>query len=403
MLDFTITEEQEAIVKMVREFSQKVIRPRVREMDDNEAIPDEILKGLAEQGIFGMAFKKEYGGGGMDPITVGLVAEEMAKADLTCAIPVFFLVQTAWGHVLQKYGTEEAKKELIPKVCKGEIFLGIGSTEPGCGSDVMSIKTKAEDKGDHYVLNGEKMYISGVREVIEQMPDGGGHLSIIKTDPDAGAKGLTLMYVPLKSEGIKTTVLEDWGRRGISTGGFAMDNVKIPKKYVVGEVGSGFKYLMQGFDYARAIIALVCCGAAQAGMQEAIEYIKQRETFGKPLAKYEGVQFVLAENWALIDAIRLLALKSLWMYDQEQNHGNFDRFEVTHTIAEAKMLGPVYGFKALNESMQWFGAFGYTKECNIDLGLRGIRSYQWAEGATEILKMIIARGLLGKEFVPTKK
>ena len=181
-----------------------------------------------------------------------------------------------------------------------------------------------------------------------------------------------------------------------------MEDVKVPKKYLVGEEGRGFFYLMQGFDYARAIIALVCCGASMRAMEIAMDYIKQRKAFGTPLAKFEGVQFPLAENWSQMEAIRLLSLKALWMYNREQNEGKAERFETSKCIAEAKLLAPIMAFKAINEAMQWFGAFGYTTECPLDMALKGVRSYQWAEGASEVLKMIVARELLGKEFVATK-
>ncbi len=402
MIDFELTEEQKMVQKMVGEFAMAKIAPRVEEMENNEKIPDEIIQGLAEQGLMGMPIDPKYGGSGSDPITVGIAGEQLGRADISCSIPVFFLVPAAWGIVLQKYGNEQLKQEVLPKVTSGKIFLGIGSTEPNTGSDVLNIKTKAHKEGNEWVLNGEKMYISGVKEVIHQMPEGGGYMTIIKTDESKGAKGLSLFYVPLRDvEGITPTYLEDWGRKGISTGGFAMEDVRIPEHYLIGEEGKGFYYLMEGFDYARAIIALVCCGAAMQGMEYAMEYIKERHAFGTPLAKYEGVQFKLAENWGLIEGIRMLGLKALWMVDQEQK-GKADRFDVTHQVAMSKMLAPPYAHKALDDALQWYGAYGFTTECPLHLGIKGVRSYMWAEGAHEIQKMIVARGLLGKDFVATK-
>jgi acyl-CoA dehydrogenase len=159
---------------------------------------------------------------------------------------------------------------------------------------------------------------------------------------------------------------------------------------------------MQGFDFARAIIALVCCGAAMAALDSGMEYVKQRRAFTQPIGRFEGIQFKLAEDYTRVDAARLLAYRATWMYDQEQRNKAFDRFEVTKAIAEAKMLAPVTAFEAINDVLQWFGAFGYTLDCPIEMALRGVRSYMLAEGSTEIMKIIVARELLGKEFTASQ-
>ena len=192
---------------------------------------------------------------------------------------------------------------------------------------------------------------------------------------------------------------EEMGRKGISTGGFKLDNVHLPVTNLVGEENRGFYYAMEGFDYARAIIAAVCAGAAMSALEHGIEYIKQRKTFGTPIGRYQGIQFRLAEHYAKIDAVRLLAYRGLWMLDRELKGEPVSRFEVTKNIAEAKMLAPQWAFEAMNDVMQWFGAFGYTTECPIEMGVRGARSYLWAEGSNEIMRIIIARELLGKEYI----
>ena len=210
---------------------------------------------------------------------------------------------------------------------------------------------------------------------------------------------MTLLYVPLQgTPGITFTRLDDWGRKGISSGGFLLENVKIPGFYRIGEENKGFYHAMQGFDYARGIISLVCCGAAMRSLEHAMEYIKQRRVFGHPVGQYEGVQLKLAEHWARLDALRLLSYKALWMYNREIQ-GEDLRFDVTRACAEAKLLAPATAFAAINDAIQWFGAFGYTVECPLFLALQGVRSYFWAEGAREIMGIIVARELLGREFV----
>ena len=243
------------------------------------------------------------------------------------------------------------------------------------------------------------MYISGIRETMEQMPEGGGYLTLAKTEPAQGTRGMSLFYVPLnKNPGLSVTYIEEMGRKGMSAGGFLMKDVRVPVDCRLGEENKGFYQAMEGFDYARAVIAAVCVGATMAALEAGIEYIKQRKAFNQPIARFEAIQFKLAEDYARIDAVRLLTYRALWMLDQEAQNKTFSRFEVSKAIAEAKMLAPVTAFEAINDVLQWFGAYGYTLDCPIEMALRGVRSYMLAEGTTEVMKMIVARELLGKEY-----
>jgi acyl-CoA dehydrogenase len=301
---------------------------------------------------------------------------------------------------MNKYGREIIKSEILPKITRGAAFLGIASTEPDAGSDLANMRTIAIKKDDSYIISGEKMFISGINEITNHLPEGGGYVMLAKTEPAKGTRGISLFYIPIKKlKGISTTVLKDWGRKGISTGGFAMDNVEIPADYLIGEENRGFYIAMEGFDYARAIISLVASGVALSCLEQAMEHIKKRVAFGQPLGKFEGVQFKLAEHWSRLEASRLLGYKALWMYEKEQKERLFTRFEVTKVCAAAKLSAVPSAFEAINDAIQWFGAYGYTTDCPLELALKGVRSYYWAEGALEIMKIIVARELLGKEFV----
>ena len=402
-MDFTFSDEEKLFREAMRDFCEKEIEPRAREIEEKGVIPQDLIKKMSELGILGMTCSDKYGAAGASFVMAGIAAEEIARADISCATAVFFLVQAAWGKILDRYGNEELKEDVIPNIVKGKSFLGIATTEPDAGSDLASMRSTAKRVGDKYILNGEKMYISGVREVMEQMELGGGHLTLVKTDPAKGVKGMSFFYVPLRDlKGITPTYIEEWGRRGISTGGFAMQDVEVPASYRVGDENRGFYMAMEGFDYARAIISVVCAGAALRALELGAEYIKERKVFGVPIGKFEGIQFKLAEDYSIMDAIRLLGYRALWMIDRELK-GKASRFEVSKMVAEAKMLAPPYAFNVINDALQWFGAFGYSKECPVEMGLRGVRSYMWAEGSNEIMKIIVARELLGKEFVPTKK
>ncbi len=399
-MDFELSAEQRLIQHTIRDFGQKEIKPLLRKIDEDERIPFSIIQSLSKLGILGITVAKEYGGADADPLTTGIIAEELAKADISCAIPTFFLVQAAWGYVLNKYGRESIKNEILPKITKGTVFLGIASTEPDAGSDLANMKTTAIKKDDKYIISGEKMFISGINEITNYLPDGGGYVMLAKTEPAKGTHGISLFYIPIKDlKGISTTLLKDWGRRGISSGGFAMDNVEIPADYLIGEENKGFYIAMEGFDYARAIISLVASGVALSALEQAMEYIKKRIAFCQPLGKFEGVQFKLAEHWSKLEASRLLGYKALWMYGKEQKENAFTRFEVTKVCAAAKLSAVPSAFEAINDAIQWFGAYGYTTDCPLELALKGVRSYYWAEGALEIMKIIVARELLGKEFI----
>jgi acyl-CoA dehydrogenase len=402
-VDFNFSPEHELFRKTVREFCSREISPHSREMERNARMPDSIIRGLANIGLFGLAIPTQYAGSAADAMSAGIAGEEIGRADLSCATAVLYLVPVAWSHVLSKFGSSELKKSTLPKIASGKGFLGIGATEAGVGSDLGNMSTTAKRVGDEYILNGEKMYISGIREANDQMSDGSGYLVLAKTDPSAGTKGISFFFVPFKNTaGLTPSYLEEMGRRGMSAGGFLMKDVHVPAENRLGEENKGFYYAMEGFDFARAIIALVCCGAAMAALDSGMDYIKQRRAFKQPIGRFEGIQFKLAEDYTRVDATRLLAYRALWMYDQEQRNKTFGRFEVTKAIAEAKMLAPVTAFEVINDVLQWFGAFGYTLDCPLEMGLRGVRSYMLAEGSTEIMKIIVARQLLGKEFAASQ-
>jgi acyl-CoA dehydrogenase len=396
MVDYNFSEEQELFRESMKEFCASEIVPKTEKLEGATQMPEEVIKALAKFELLGMVIDPEYGGLGTDVVTAGIAAEELARADPSCAIPVLFLVGTSWGHVLDKYGTEEAKKEILPKAIKGEQIIGIATTESDIGSDLANMKTKISKKGNKYVINGEKMYISGVAEAVNY---GGGHVTLARMTPELGTRGMCMFYLPLKdTPGITPTYVEDIGREAISCGGFDIKNVEIPKHYLIGEENKGFYIVHEGYELARGLISLVCAGAAAKALENGIAYIKERKAFGRPIGKYEGIQFKLAEHHVKIQALRELGYKALWTYDQEIQ-GKASRFDVSMAIAMAKSVAPFWSFDAINDVMQWQGAFGYTKECQDQKAWRGVRSFTLAEGSSEIMKLIIARELLGKDFL----
>ena len=404
-MDFGWTHEQEMWRRSVREFAQEKIAPRVREIDSSGKIPQDIVKDMADLGLLALTTSEEYGGAGGDWTMAAIAAEELGRADISLAIPVLFLVEAAWGFIFDRYGSEELKAAYLPKVTAGDAFLGIATTEPAGGSDIVNAcRTRAVRDGDGWLLNGEKVYVSGVAE---SNAWGGIHLTLARTDFDESAehRAFTFFAVPIQDHPrIALTLFEDMGRMGISTGGFAMEDVRLRATHQVGDFNRGFYHAMEGFSAARVLIAATCVGAAEAVQKMGIEYIKERTAWKRPLASYEGIQFPLAEQYAEIEATRLLAYKAAWLMDQMYGAGGFSHHDVALAAAIAKMKAPLVGFEVMNEVANWFGALAYTKEAPIEMGIRGIRSYSiGAEGTMNIMKLIIARELLGAEFLPYRQ
>jgi acyl-CoA dehydrogenase len=399
-MDFHWTEEQELWRKTVREFARKKITPLVREIDTEKKIPEHLVKDMARLGLLAPTVSTEYGGAGIDWTMACIAAEELGRADISLAVPVLYLVESAWGYIFNRYGTPEAKKEYLSRITAGDAFCGIAVTEPEGGSDIVgAARTQAEKQGDAWVLTGEKMFISGVSE---SKTWGGIHLTLARTEKAQGHKGFSFFAVPLKdAPGIETTLLEDMGRMGISTGGFTLQKATVPESYLVGDLNHGFYYAMEGFSVARVLIGATCVGAAEAALELGKDHIRTRKAFGRPLATFEGIQFPLAEHHCNIEGVKLLVYKAAWMLDKMYKEHSCTHQDVALAAAMCKLRAPIHAFEVMNEVADWLGATGYTKEYPIEMGIRGVRSYSiGAEGTMNIMRIIIARELLGKEFLP---
>ncbi|MFX1570944.1 MAG: acyl-CoA dehydrogenase family protein, partial [Promethearchaeota archaeon] len=343
-MSFKFTEEQDMIRESVREFAQSKIAPIALQMEETKEIPQDVVKGMAELGLMTCTADEKYGGPGLNAVSAGVIAEELARADCTGSTCVYYLVPASWGFLLNKYGTEEAKQEIFPKTVSGEWFLGIATTESDAGSDVGGTKTTIKPDGDGFVVNGEKMYISGVREAVKY---GGGHITIAHQTPELGTRGMTVFYLPLTVEGITPTYVADLGREGISCGGFSIDNVKIPKHYILGEENKGFYILHEGYEYARALITVICASAGLKSLENGINYIQERKSFGKPLSQYQGINFRLAEHYTKLNMLRDWGYRALKTIDLEQE-GKATRFETSKIVAMGKMVCSEWACAAIN-------------------------------------------------------
>jgi acyl-CoA dehydrogenase len=395
-MDFSFTREEELFRSSVREFCEGTIAPAAAIIDETGAIPDEIIRAMGKAGLLGITVSDEYGGKGATFVTAAIAAGEIARADMSMAVAVYYLVEAGWGFLFERYGTRKAKEELLPAVVEGKTFLGIASTEATGGSDIASTSTSLIRKDGAFLVNGSKSFISGVREAVER---GGGFVTVVKTDPPAGHKGLSLCYLPVKDrEGITIRTTKQMGREGISNGFITMRNTEIPDHYLIGEWNRGFYYAMEGFNCARTLVAAACIGAAERAIESGMEHIMKRRLFGRLLSDFEGIQFQLAEDHVRLESAKLLVYRAAWMLDRMYSENRFDHGQVNEAVAAAKLSAPSAAFDIIKDAMMWHGALGYTREAGLERGLRGVASYiMGAEGPMNIMKLIIAKELLGQE------
>lgn len=396
-MDFELTDDERAFQEAVRRFGDRVLRPNERRIDAEGRIPAEVLAEMAHLGLLAMPVPAEYGGMGASAVLTEIAAEEIGRGDFSMATAVFFLLEAGWGWVLARHGPEATRTEVLPPVCRGEAFLGIATTEPGGGSDLARMRTTSRRDGAEFVLRGEKAFLSGVEEAKAL---GGGHLTLAKS----AQGGFDFLYVPTRGAGLATQRFTNMGRMGISTGAITYDDARVPARYLLGESGHGFEYAMEGFTVARTFVSAACVGAAERALEMGMAYVKERQAFGQPLGKFEGIQFELVDLFTQIEAVKWQCRRAAWLLDRYTLRGDSShRSEVDRAVAAVKLTAPPIAFDTVRKVMMWFGAAGYTKDVGLELGFRGIMSYMvGAEGGLNIMRIILGRELLGKEFVPYK-
>jgi cyclohexanecarboxyl-CoA dehydrogenase len=378
-LDFEFTGEQELFRRTVREFARKEIAPKIREYERKEEFPWDIFRKMGNSGLLGLRLPRQFGGQEADAVTMGILQEELGRVGWQ--IPLGDIM----GEILALHGPERLKAEWLPALVKGEKMLGIANTEPSAGSDAAAITTRAIRKGNNYVLNGEKQFITGIDEC-------GAYCILAKTDPDKGAKGVSMFFVETEAPGIEKYKLDALGWKLFSFGGLVLKDVAVPATNLIGEENQGFVYVMETFDLMRALIAIWCLGLAEESLDENIEYVKQRKAFGRPIAKFESVQSRIVEGHTKLEAARLLCYRTLWLKDKGQ--------KITKDASMVKWYAPLIAFTVVNDCLQNRGALGYTTECLDEYRLREIRGASIGDGTTDINKIVVAREILGREFLP---
>ncbi|MGM0759755.1 MAG: glutaryl-CoA dehydrogenase Acd [Thermodesulfobacteriota bacterium] len=381
-MDFSWTKEQEMLRKSVREFATKKLVPNLSEWDQEHYFPyEEALKPMGELGFFGTVIPEEYGGEGMGFMASTIVTEEIARAASSLRVQVN-MQELGCAYTIYRYGSEEVKKKYIPKLVEAEYVGGFGITEPDAGSDVMAMQATAEDKGDHWVLNGNKTWISNahVADVL---------IFYAYTDQSKGSKGLSAFVIePKNFNGVKTTKLDKMGSHCSPTGEVFLDNTKVPKENILGKPGDGARIVFSSLNQTRLSAAAGGVGLAQACLDEIIKYCKQRKQFGKPIGEFQMNQEMIGQLSAEIEAARLVVYKASYTKDQGKLNNGLD-------VAQAKYLAGEVANKAANFAMRILGAYGYSTEYPVERLFRDMPTYYMVEGSANICKMIIALDQLG--------
>lgn len=378
-MDFTLTEEQLAVKEAARDFAQQSLLPGVIERDSNMTFPLEQVKEMGALGLLGMMVDPAYGGGGMDTLSYVLAMEEISKIDNSCS--VIMSVNNSlvcWG--IEKYGTEEQKQKYLPKLTSGGWIGSFCLSEPEAGSDATSQRTTAEDKGDYYLLNGTKNWIT----------NGGSsslHIVIAQSDPEKKHRGINAFLVEADTEGVSIGAKEDkLGIRSSDTHTIMYNDVKVSKENRIGDDGFGFKFAMKVLSGGRIGIAAQALGIAQGAYELAKKYALEREAFGKPIAKHQAISFKLAEMATDIEAARLLVHKAAKMKDEG--------LDFTTAASMAKLFASTAAMKHTVEAVQVHGGYGFVKEYHVERLMRDAKITQIYEGTSEIQKLVIARDIL---------
>ncbi|MDD4587362.1 MAG: acyl-CoA dehydrogenase [Heliobacteriaceae bacterium] len=378
-MDWQLTEEQELIVKMAREFAQQEVAPRAAEVDKNHRFPGENVARMKELGLMGICIPEAYGGGGADYLTYIMVAEELARACATTGV-ILSVHMSVCTYPIFQLGTEAQRQKYVVPLAKGEKLGAFALTEPGAGSDAAAQQTVAVRDGDHYVLNGSKCFITN-----------GAYADVFivaaMTDKSKGTKGISAFIVEKDFPGFSVGQTEDkMGLKGSSTTEIILKNCVVPVENLLGQEGEGFKVAMTALDGGRISIGAQAVGIAQASLDAAVAYAKSRRQFGKPIAAFQAVQFMLAEMATRIEAARGLVHRAAWLKEKHR--------PVTQASAMAKYYASEVASWCANRAVQIHGGYGYITSFPVERYMRDAKVTEIYEGTTEIQKLVIAGNLL---------
>ncbi len=377
-MNFKMTDEQELAQSLFREFAENEVRPLAAEIDEEERFPTEIIPMMAEIGILGIPFPEEYGGSGMGNLEYSIAVEELSKACASTGVIVSAHTSLcAWP--IYAFGTEEQKQKYLTPLASGEKLGAFGLTEPNAGSDAAGQKTIAEDKGDHYLINGSKIFITNGYYADT-------YVIFAMTDKEKGTKGISAFIMEKGTEGFTFGTKEKkMGIRASATYELIFDNVKLPKENLLGEIGAGFKIAMATLDGGRIGIASQALGIAQGAIDATIKYVTERVQFGKRISQFQNTQFELADMQTNVDAARMLVYRAACMKDAGERYSS--------QAAMAKLFASEVASDVTRRCVQLYGGYGFSRDYPVERMMRDAKITELYEGTSEVQKMVIAANM----------
>ncbi|MEC3841337.1 acyl-CoA dehydrogenase [Bacillus amyloliquefaciens] len=379
-MNFQLTKEQQLVREMVRDFAKNEIAPKAHEVDQSAVFPADTFKKIGELGLLGIPFPEEYGGAGGDTISYAIAVEEIGKACGSTGLSYAAAVSLG-ASPLYYFGTEQQKQEHLTPLASGKALGSFGLTEPNAGSDAGGTQTKAEKKGDDYVINGEKCWITNAnyaRTVI---------VTAVTGKNSTGKPIISALIVPTDTPGFTiTNPYDKMGVRGSDTAELVLEDVRVPADNLLGDPEKGFKQFLYTLDGGRISIAALAVGIAQGALEASLSYAKERKQFGSPISSFQAIQFKLADMAMEIDLARQMVLKAAWLKDQN--------LPFTKEAAFAKLYASEMAVRTCLQAIQIHGGSGYMKEYGVERMLRDAKLMEIGEGTSEIQRMVIARQLL---------
>lgn len=378
-MNFSQTPQEQLFLEMIRSFAEKEVKPLAAEIDEQERFPIETVKKMGEIGLMGIPFPVEYGGAGGTNVMYSMAVEELSRVCATTGVVLSAHTSLCTAPIYEN-GTEEQKMKYLPKLCSGEWIGAFGLTEPNAGTDAAAQQTFAEEKEDHFVLNGNKIFITNAEYA---------HVYVVfaMTDKSQGTRGITAFIVEKGTPGFSIGKKElKMGIRGSATCELIFENCIVPKENLLGRVGGGFKIAMKTLDGGRIGIASQALGIAQGAMDETVKYTKERKQFGRSIAQFQNTQFQLADLQCRVQASRLLVRLASWKKDMKMPY--------TMESAQAKLYCAETAMDMTTKAVQFHGGYGYTREYPVERMMRDAKITEIYEGTSEVQRLVIASNLL---------
>lgn len=381
-MDYGFDEDQEVFRTEMARWADKVLAPHYQADDKAAELRRRQVTDMAEMGLTGLRIPEEYGGQDATAVIAGIAAEEVGRADFNAG---YLIINTALiSDIIVRNATDAQKHAWLPGIASGETVPAIMITEPGHGTDAAALALRATETADGWVLNGEKTSIT--------LGMAADRAVVLARTGGPGARGVSAFWVDMSSPGISRTAFDDLGSRAIGRASIFFDDVAVDRDAMIGEPGGGFVSVMEGFDYSRAIIGLLCLGAAQQSLDEAMQWARDREAFGQPIGKFQGVSFPLAESATYVAGARHVCYEALWRKDNDLDH--------SAQAAMAKFWAPKLSVDVIHQCLLTLGHVGYSTEHKVGQRMRDVIGLEIGDGTAQVSKLVISRNLLGRSYAP---